>query len=90
MKSLLINATDRAVINTDNYLFYLNKLLTLNNFKIQNDVLTKEKIAGNWTEHIGGKTGGLSALFRIYNCIKPDTTVRTAAQVTADASHMIN
>ena len=26
----------------------------------------------------------------IYNCIKPDTTVRTAAQVAAHASHMIN
>ena len=75
MKPLLINATDRAVINTDNYQFYFNKLLTLNNNKIQNDVLTKEKIAGNWTEHIGGITGGLSALFMIYNCIK-HTTVR--------------
>ena len=57
MKPLLINATDRAVINTDNYQFYFSKLLTLNNVKIQNDVLTKEKIAGNWTEHIGGITG---------------------------------
>ena len=26
----------------------------------------------------------------IYNCIKPDPAVRTAAQVTAHASHMIN
>ena len=71
MKPLLINATNRAVINTDNHQFYLNKLLTLNNIKIQNDVLTTEKIAGYWTKHIGGKTEGLNALFMIYNCIKP-------------------
>ena len=68
----------------------LIKLLTLNNIKTHNDVLTKEKIAGIWTEHIGGITGGLSALFMKYNCIKPDTTVRTAAQVTAHATHLIN
>ena len=32
----------------------------------------------------------MSALFTIYDCIKPDTTVRTAANVAAYASHMIN
>ena len=31
----------------------------------------------------------MSALFLIYNCIKPDTTVRTAAHVPAHASHVI-
>ena len=44
MKSLMINATDRKTINHDNYQFYFNKLLTLNNIKIQNDVLTKEMV----------------------------------------------
>ena len=67
MKPLLINATDTAVVNTDNYQFYFNKLLTLNNIKIQNDVLTKEKIAGNRTKYMGGISGGLSAKFTIYN-----------------------
>ena len=86
----MIIATDRAVINTENYQFYINKLLTLNNIKIQNGVLTKEKIVGNWTKHIGGITGGLGSLFMIHNCIKPDTTVRTALNVAALASHMIN
>ena len=42
MKPLMINATDRNTLNHDNYQFYFNKLLTLNNIKIQNDVLTKE------------------------------------------------
>ena len=46
MKTLMINATYRNVINNDNYQFYFNKLLTLNNIKIQNDVLTKEMIKG--------------------------------------------
>ena len=46
MKPLMINATDRNVINHDNYQFYFNKLLALNNIKIQNDFLTKELIMG--------------------------------------------
>ena len=44
MKPLMINATDRNVIYHDNYIFYFNKFLKLNNIKIQNDVLTKEMI----------------------------------------------
>ena len=35
MKPLMINATDRNVINHDNYQFYFNKLLTLNNIKFR-------------------------------------------------------
>ena len=46
MKPLMINATDRNVINHDNFFFYFKKLLKLNNIKIQNDVLTKEMIMG--------------------------------------------
>ena len=87
------SATDRNTINKDNYIFYFNKLLTSTGIKIQNDVLTKEKIATNWAKYIGGTSGGLSALFMIYKfiiCIRPDTTVRTAAQGIAHASHMIN
>ena len=37
-----------------------------------------------------GYNRGLSAQFMIYNCIKPDTTLRPAAQVTIHASQMIN
>ena len=68
MKPLMINATDRKVINHDNYQFYFNKLLTLNNIKIQNDVLTKEMILGKGMKilsNIGGIIG--SGLF-IFNC----------------------
>ena len=51
MKSLMINATDRKTINHDNYQFYFNKLLTLNNIKIHNDVLIlilKFRIQNRW------------------------------------------
>ena len=44
MKPLMINATDRNTINHDNYQFYFNKLLTSKGIKIQNDVLTQEKV----------------------------------------------
>ena len=40
----MINATDRNTINHDAYQFYFIKLLTLKGIKIQNDVLTQEKI----------------------------------------------
>ena len=42
IKPLLIIASDRNSIDTDNYQFYFNKLLTSRGIKIQNDVLTKE------------------------------------------------
>ena len=82
LKPLLVSATDRVVVNTNNNQFFFCKLLTLNNFKIQNEVLTKKKIDGNWAKDIGCISVGLSALFTIYNCIKPNKTVRTSAQVT--------
>ena len=47
MKPLMINATYRKTINTDNYQFYINKLLTSKSMKIQNDVLTKETVKAN-------------------------------------------
>ena len=73
MKPLMINATDRNVINHDNYQFYFNKLLTLNNIIIQNDVLTIEMILGRGMKilsNIGGITG--TGLF-IFNCFYPDS-----------------
>ena len=47
MKPLMINATDRNTLNHDNFRFYFNNLLTLNNIKIQNDVLTKKVVKAN-------------------------------------------
>ena len=43
-KPLMKNATNRNTINKDNYIFYFNKLLISRDIKIQNDVVTKEKV----------------------------------------------
>ena len=90
MKPLMINATDRNVINHDNNQFYFNKLLALNNIKIQNDVLTKEMIKGKGMKilsNIGGIIG--TGLF-IYNCFNPDSISRNAGTVAMGASTMLS
>ena len=86
IKPLMINATDRNVINHDNYQFYCNKLLTLNNIKIQNDVLTKEMIKGKCMKilsNIGGIIG--TGLF-IFNSFYPDSISKNAGIVAMGAS----
>ena len=90
MRPLMINATDRNVMNHDNYQFYFNKPLTLNNIKIQNDVLTKEMIKGKGMKilsNIGGIIG--TGLF-IFNCIYPDSISRNAGTVAMGASKMLS
>ena len=90
MKPLMINATDRNVNNHDNYQFYFNKILTLNNIKIQNDVLTKEMILGKGMEilsNIGGIIG--TGLF-IFNCFYPDSISRSAGTIAMGASTMLS
>ena len=52
MKPLMINATDGNTNNHDNYQYYFNKLLTLNNIKIQNAVLTKEMVKAKGSKKI--------------------------------------
>ena len=87
MKSLMINVTDRNVINHDNCQFYFNKLLTLNNIKIQNDVLTKEMIKGKGMKilsNIGGIIG--TGLFIFI----PDSISRNAGTVAMGASTMLS
>ena len=81
MKPLMINATDRNTINHDNYQFYFNKLLTLKGIKIQNDVLTPEKIKANGFRLISTILGIISPGFMIYNYIHPDITVKNAGLV---------
>ena len=58
MKARMINATDRNVINHDNYIFYFNKLLKLNNIKIKNDVITREMVTGKGIK-ISSTIGGI-------------------------------
>ena len=66
MKPLMINATYRNTINHDNYQFYFNKLLTLKDIKIQNDVLTQEKIKANSFRLISTILGIISPGFMMY------------------------
>ena len=69
MKPLMINALDRNVINHDNYQFYFNKLLTLNNIKIQNDVLTKEMIMGKGMKILSNVSGIIGTVLIIFSYI---------------------
>ena len=90
MKPLMINATDRNTINHDNYQFYFNKLLTLKGIKIQNDVLTQEKIKANGFRLISTVLGIISPGFMLYNYFYPDMTVKNAGLVAMGASSMLS
>ena len=90
MKPLMINATDRNVINHDNYQFYFNKLLTLNNIKIQNDVLTKEMIMGKGMKILSNIGGIIGAGLFIFNCFYPNSISRNAGTVALGASTMLS
>ena len=90
MKPLTINATDRNVINHDNYQFYFNKLLTLNNIKIQNDVLTKEMIMGKGMKILSNIGGIIGAGLFIFNCFYPNSISRNAGTVAMGASTMLS
>ena len=90
IKPLMNSATDRNTINKDNYIFYSDKLLTSRGIKIQNDVLTKEKLLANVVKYGGRITMGIGILLYIHDCLKPDPTVKTAARVATHASHLIN
>ena len=86
MKPLMINATDRNVINHDNYIYYFNKLLNLNNIKIQNDVLTKEMIMGKGMKILSTIGGIISSGLIIFSYIYPDIISRNAGSVAMGAS----
>ena len=90
MKLLMINATDRNVINHDDYIFYLNKLLKLNNIIIQNDVLTKEMIMGKGIKILSTIGGIISSGLIIFGYINPDIISRNAGSVAMGASKMLS
>ena len=89
MKQLMINATDRNVINHDNYIFYFNKLLKLNNIKVQNDVLTKEMIMGKGIKSLSTICGIISSGLIIFSYIYPDIISGNAGSVAMGASTML-
>ena len=70
MKPLMINATDKNTNNHDNYQFYFNKLLTLKNIEIQNDVLTQEMVKADGFKLASTILGIIGTCFTIYNFIQ--------------------
>ena len=90
MKPLMINATDRNTINHDSYQLHFNKLLTLNNIKIQNDVSTKETVKAKCLRIVSTISGIIGTCFMIYNLMSPDTTIKTAGYVAMGASNKLN
>ena len=69
--------------------FYFNKLLTLKGIKIQNEVLTQEKIKANGFRLISTILGIISPGFMIYNYIYPDMTLKSTGLVAMCASSML-
>ena len=90
MKPLMINATDRNVINHDNFQFYFNKLLTLNNIKIQNDILTKEMILGKGMKILSNIGGIIGTVLFIIHCFYPDSISRNAVTIAMGANTMLS
>ena len=90
MKPLMINATGKNVINHDNYSFYLNKLLNLNNIKIQNDVLTKEMIMGKGIKCLSTIGGIIRSGLIIFSYIYPDIISRNVGSVAMGASTILS
>ena len=90
MKPLMINATDRNTINHDNYQFYFNKRLTLNNIKIQNDVLTKEMVKAKGLKQLSNIGGIIGWGLVITSYIYPDSIIKTVGAVAMNASNMLN
>ena len=90
MKPVMINATDRNVINHDNYIFHFNKLLKLNNIKIQNDVLTQQMVTGKGIKNLSTIGGMKSSGLFIISYIYPDMISRNAGNMAMGASTMLN
>ena len=90
MKPLMINATDRNTINHDKYQFYINRLLTLNYFKIQNDILTKEMVNATGSKQLSNFGGIIGWGLVITSYIYPDSIIKTVGAVAMSASNMLN
>ena len=90
MKPLMINATDRNVINHDSYIFYFNKLLKLNNIKIQNDVLTQETVTGKGIKKLSTFGGIINSGLIIISHIYPDMIARNAVGIAMGPSTMLS
>ena len=90
MTPLMNNATDRNTINTNNYQFFFNKVLTSRGIEIQNEYLTKETIKANGLRILSCLGGIVGTRFVIYNYMSPDSKVKTAALLAMGESNILN
>ena len=90
MKPLMINERDRNTINHDNYQFYFNELLTLNNIKFQNDVLTKDMVKAKVLKQLSDIGGIIGWGLVVTSYIYPDSIIKTVGAVAMSASNMLN
>ena len=90
MKPLMINATDRNIINHENFIFYFNKLLKLNNNKIENDVLTQEMVTGKGIKNLSTIVGIISSGLIIISHIDSDMISRNAGGIAMGASTILS
>ena len=90
MQPLMIITTNRNNINHDNYIFYFNKLLKLNNIKIHNDVLTQEMVTGKGIKNLSTIVGIIISRLFIISYIYPNMISRNAGNIAMGASTMLN
>ena len=90
MKPRMINAKERKVDNHDKCIFFFNKFLKLNHFKIQNDVLTKETVAGKVIKNLSTIGGIISSGLIIISYTYPDMMYIYAGGIAMGASTMLS
>ena len=80
MNPLMINARDRNTINHDNYQFFLltlnDILLTLNDIRIQNDVLTNEMVKAKCLKQLSNIGGIIGWVLVKTSYIYPDSIIK--------------
>ena len=69
---------------------FFNKLLTLNNIKIQNDVLTKQMVKAKGLKQLSNIGGLIGQCLVITSYIYPDSIIKTVGAVAMVASNMLN
>ena len=90
IKPLMNSATNNNTIYKNNYIFYFIKLHTSKGIKIQNDLLTKEKVFEKGRKYLGWIAWGIGLLLAIYSFMKTDPTVKIATRVATQTNHFIN
>ena len=90
MKPLMINNTDRNIINSDSYEFYFKTLLASKGIKLWNDFLTKkEMVKARWLRFVSTSIRIIGSAIMMYIYLNADTTTGTACLMVAGTSTML-